>query len=132
MPYLPSHLPVTSEADATRNFEQLAVLLAKPKWVPLTLEHVWKAYGAGTRTPSYILNALGEVRLDGAVKEGESAKSVFTLPAGFRPGATGIYVLIATGLTVAELDITTAGTGTITVASNAFVSLAGVTFLAEN
>lgn len=131
MPYLPPHLPVTSEADATRNFEQLAVLLAKPKWVPLTLEHVWKAYGSGTRTPSYTLNALGEVRLDGAVKEGESAKSVFTLPAGFRPGMTVIFPLIGPGQTMAELDITTGGVATITVASNTFVSLAGVTFLAE-
>jgi hypothetical protein len=123
------HLPTTSQLDVTANFEQLE---AKPFWMPLVLEHGWENFGAPNEAAAYAINILREVRLKGVIKKGETEKSAFLLPAGARPGERAIYAIMAPKETVAELHILPDGEAAIITASNEFVAMSGVTFLAEN
>ncbi len=106
-------LPVTSHQGATLNFDRLQQELNVP-WKPvlaLGYEHGWKELEAG-RLPEYRKDILGNVELQGIVSAGESGKSAFTLPVGYRPltvrkafivqanGNTGIITVESTGVVV--------------------------------
>jgi hypothetical protein len=108
-------------------------------WVTPALSNSWVAYDTTQyRAPQY-RRWNGRTEIRGVMKSGSQA-TVFTLPAGFRPGGTG-----ATGteqfITVSNVGGSTrvdvAPNGTVTVlgyssgGSNASVSLSGIAFSAE-
>lgn len=103
-------LPVNSHQGATLNFEKLQKALATP-WLPASLlgfEHSWVNYEAGKRLPEY-RKRFDIVELRGLIKGGESGKTAFTLPVGFRPKENRIWPTDANG--VISLVAVTSGGG---------------------
>lgn len=102
-------------------------------WTPATLTNGWVNYGSGLPDAAYRKLSSGEVLLRGTIRSGTIGQPAFTLPAGYRPGATG--EVAASGgstsssiLTVVNFKAT--GAITVTVGSY-FAYLDGVRFLAE-
>lgn len=80
----------------------------------------------------YWKDPMGVVHIEGLVKNGAAPPStIFILPVGYRPGNALLFTVTANGL-LARVDITTTGNvlwnggGT-----NAYLSLAGITFKQE-
>lgn len=96
-------------------------------------QNSWINYDTATfRGARFWKDPMGVVHLEGLVKNGAAAPStVFTLPAGYRPGNGLIFAVIANN-TIARVDV--APTGNIVWqagGTNAFLSLAGITFKQE-
>jgi hypothetical protein len=64
------------------------------------------------------------------IKSGTMNTTAFTLPAGYRPGAQGIFGTNSNG-GFGSVEISNAGAVTPTVGANGYVSLDTVCFLAE-
>jgi hypothetical protein len=56
-------------------------------WKELTLENDWVPYNPDVLLPSYLLDPMGFVHLEGAIKDGITTglTSITTLPVGYRP-----------------------------------------------
>lgn len=88
----------------------------------------WVDFGGSEATGAFYKDALGRVHLRGTVKSGTAGAAIFTLPSGYRPGATRNFAIDAGG-TPASLSITSAGVVTPSAAAgNTQVSLDGVSF----
>lgn len=102
-------------------------------WITPTLINGWSHYGGGYTDVKYMKDAMGFVHITGLVKNG-SAGTAFVLPVGYRPELTEIHATInASGVT--RIDIGDNGNVEINSRfnmSNSYVSLAGITFRAEN
>ncbi len=95
-------MPVLSNQGSTLNFDRLQKELSQP-WKLVSLlgfEHGWEVYEAGLRLPEY-RKVFDIVELRGLVKAGESGKSAFTLPSGYRPrvGINPEFIVEAAGST---------------------------------
>jgi hypothetical protein len=101
-------------------------------WIAPTLINSWVNLGSGNETAGYLKDPLGFVHLKGVLASGASVTNAFVLPAGYRPGATGLYAVIGGGNTPALCQINTAGNVELVATSTAFVTISGITFLAEN
>lgn len=104
-------------------------------WTVLTFSNSWVSYdgGASQETPMYrLLN--GVVYVKGLMKLGSAGLTAFTLPAGYRPTKRRKFIAAANGGTC-ELNLLTDGTvvpnGYTSGATNAYVSLDTMTFIAE-
>lgn len=100
-------------------------------WTALSLQNSWVNFGSGLPDASYT-KINGTVHLKGMIKDGVTTGGtlLFTLPAGFRPGDTrhlGTVSNSAFGFLIINSD----GTATISVGSNAWFSLSGINFPAE-
>lgn len=105
------------------------VVVGGEAWNTPTLQNSWVNFGSGHQTAAYYKDDAGRVHLRGLVKNGNNA-AIFTLPAGYRPSAIELFVCYAGGGT-GRIDVGVDGTVTyITGSSNAFVSLAGMSFRA--
>lgn len=113
-----------------------AALLKAPAWAAPILLNAWANQGGAFETVGYLKDPLGFVHIKGVITGGASNTVVFTLPPGYRPGASTLngasdgnalgavaYVQIATNGNV--LVVYSAGGG-------AFIGMSGITFLAEN
>jgi hypothetical protein len=113
-------------------------------WYDLPLVNSWVAYDAantGFRHPQYRRNSFNEVSVRGLVKLG-TASTIATLPTGFRPTEQEVFAAVSNG-GVARVDINSAGALTVqylnpttvaggtSAASNAWVSLSTVKFVAD-
>lgn len=99
-------------------------------WFTPTFQNSWVDYGSGHRPTAYCLDALGFVHIRGLVKSGTAAL-IFTLPSGFRPAYTEIFVPESAAAAFGRIDVTSAGNVNVTYGtggSNVNVSLAGITF----
>lgn len=100
-------------------------------WIAPTLINSWANFGSGFETAGYLKDALGFVHLKGVITGGSSATTAFTLPAGYIPGASGIYAS-AGGAALAAVTIGTTGAVQPTIiGGGAIPSLSGIVFLAE-
>jgi hypothetical protein len=99
-------------------------------WTAPTLTNSWVNFGAPYETAGYRRDALGFVHLKGVVKSGTAGASIFTLPAGYRPGAQTYGAGVNNGAGV-NVEVHTDGTILQGGAGNAAVGLSGITFLAE-
>lgn len=57
-------------------------------WTTPTLLNSWVDYGGNFAVPRYYKDASGTVFIQGLIKSGTIDSAIFSLPAGYRPGAT--------------------------------------------
>lgn len=98
-------------------------------WTDYDASHPGNEYGPA----GYYKDAMGIVHLCGLISGGTLNTSAFTLPAGFRPAWRQIYTCLsgANG-NPRRLDITADGQVIVnTSASTGWITLAGVSFVAE-
>jgi hypothetical protein len=97
-----------------------------------TLAGAWVNFNAATyKSAGYWRDANGVVHLQGVVKDGTIDTTIFTLPNGFRP-ATIVVIATVSNALFGYIQINTDGTVVPKVGNNAWVSLEGITFKAEN
>lgn len=127
------HLPVTSEADNTENWQQLQVELVGP-WAELALSAKLEAVtGDQTiRVRRELMGSSARLRGNGKVKAAEeitAGATIATLPLGFRPPAT-IAVTGSVGSSAAVFIVTAAGvvTSFSAISAGTAFSLDGLSF----
>jgi hypothetical protein len=96
-------------------------------WTAVTFAGTWVDYGGGFQPVEY--RKVGDrVEMRGLAKSGSG--TVFTLPAGFRPGSQEIFACDAASNTHARVDVDTSGNviyqGGGTGAT--YLSLSGISF----
>jgi hypothetical protein len=104
-----------------------------------TLLNTWANYGSGYSEAGYLKDSNGIVSIRGLIKDGTRGEAIFTLSEGYRPALIEIFICQAhtgTAYEYGRVDVlpdgnvmwydipTTFGTGE-------WLSLAGITFLAE-
>ena len=119
-------------------------------WITPTLSTGWTVFDSGPipstdvpdtwRFPRYYKDAMGFIHLDGLTKNnsggvnsGSTNPIIFILPAGFRPGHTLLMTTTANDAW-GRVDIRVNGEvrlNSTNVANGAWLSLNGITFLAE-
>ena len=78
-------------------------------------ENSWVNYGSGYSTTGFMKDPHGMVKLKGVVQSGTSGTVVFTLPAGYRPGATCIFSAVnVNGGGHSTVSVNTSGQVTVT------------------
>ncbi|PEK88290.1 hypothetical protein [Bacillus mycoides] len=92
----------------------------------------WQEYGTGFGGVSYTKDAAGVVMLKGLMKSGVVNQPGFNLPAGFRPGGTLLFNGVDGVNQHTRIDVNPNGDVKMTAGNNAFCSLNGIRFLAEN
>lgn len=101
-------------------------------WIAPTLLNSWANLGSGFETAGYLKDPFGFVHLKGVIAGGATGTVAFTLPAGYRPGATTLHASgTATGIT-ANVQVATSGTVSVAFSGSSNYGLSGITFLAEN
>ena len=108
-------------------------------WTAPTLTGSFANNGGGFETVAYLKDPFGFVHIKGVLTlTGTTSGTVaFTLPAGYRPGATTQHpaggAASATSIPGAVCEVGTSGQATIYYTSGCVsVGLSGITFLAEN
>ncbi len=94
----------------------------------------WVNYGSGFTTAAFRKDSMGFVHLKGLVKTGTVNTTIFTLPAGYRPALTSMFVCVGnTGSAEVSTrnNITNVGAVRNNSSLNAYLSLDGITFKAE-
>jgi len=115
----------------------VALPLTDSAWIAPTLLNSWANYLPGTyEVAGYLKDPLGFVHLRGSIKSGASGSTAFVLPAGYRPVAGMQVPIVANGGSPNPPGgVFIDQTGVVDVyfsTSSTYVSLASVTFLAEN
>lgn len=107
----PKLKPVTSRVDAT-------------------LLNGWGDVGEGWEVAHHRKDSAGVVHVGGSVSGGGSGTVIFELPEGCRPSANRTF-LVTTDTSVGFVDVFPNGEITHGLGGTAFVSLDGVSFVAE-
>lgn len=139
LPPIPGALPKT-QADwqlLANTLQQWRTALQTPKWFAPTLLNGWANYGAPYEPAGFYIDPSGRVHIRGLVKNGTTGWTtpILTLPNGYWPP----YDVIIPGVSAdvfCELHVhsqnsvlgTPGGVAVIPSASNAWVSLAGISF----
>lgn len=89
----------------------------------------WVNSGGGAPTVAFYKDPYGVVRLKGWLKNGTIGTSAFTLPAGYRPTGQSEFAAVANGA-FARLIIFDTGAVTLSIGSNVWFSLDGISFRA--
>lgn len=126
----------TGDGDAIRLTDD--GLEMDDNWIAPTFSGTWANYDVtpGWSHAGYRKDASGFVHLRGLVKDGTANSTIFTLPVGYRPAQQEMFIVPASG-GPARLRVNVAGTvytdaATGFVSANAYVSLSGIKFKAEN
>lgn len=112
-----SDMPVTATGDTA--------------WRPLPYTNSWVDYGAPYSPCGYRKLSNGLVLVRGLVANGTAA-AICTLPAGYRPGITMLYIADTSPNIDCRVDVTTAGVITHQGGAAGWISLNNICFLAEN
>lgn len=121
---------------ATATVQDAAITPAKiapqEAWITPTLLNDWVYYDYGPEydNAGYYKDSMGIVHLRGLIKSGTSG-DMFVLPVGYRPLMRKIFPQICGNNTLARVDVSANGTVSGQVSNNAWVSLEGITFRAE-
>lgn len=102
-------------------------------WTNLSLLNGWVAYDpVNWSTPQYTKAADGLVSIKGLIRSGSTTAGtvIATLPTGFRPGAQRLIAVASNGA-YGRLDIRSNGDIVFSAGSNAWFSLDGITFYAD-
>jgi hypothetical protein len=102
-------------------------------WNSLTLQNSWAWYDGGGgifSTPQYTKGADGLVSIKGLIRSGTIGATIATLPAGYRPAAR-ILLAAYSNAAYARLDIDASGNIIASTGSNAWYSLDGINFYAD-
>lgn len=100
-------------------------------WKVLPLTAPWVAYGGIYQVPVYRLTEGGQVEIQGVMKSGAAGATVSTLPVGYRPAGSLIFICdCQTGF--ARVEISAAGVLQVQAfkssGTNVYVALAGVIY----
>lgn len=100
-------------------------------WNAPTLANGWANFGGGFNPAGYWKDPAGVVHLRGLLASGtlNGAAAMFTLPAGYRPANTEMFVAISNNA-VGRVDVRNTGDVVPTIGSNTNFSLDGMTFRA--
>ena len=98
-------------------------------WITPTLLNGWVAFDAN-RVPKYMKDEFGFVHFQGMVKSGTIGQSIFSLPAGYRPGGTR-FMAITSNNSFGQLFVDTYGVVLPQIGSNNWLSLDQIVFKAE-
>lgn len=110
-----------------------SIIDPNPVWTAPTLLNSWVNYSAAFNPAGYTKLPTGEVVMRGLIKLGTAASVICTLPVGYRPVQSEIFLCFATGQPQ-NVRIDALNNGNIlqgsygTSSTNGFVSLAGVRF----
>lgn len=101
-------------------------------WIAPSLLNSWSNYtGIGFAPAGYYKDPYGIVRLRGFIRNGVIETNMFVLPAGYRPAYDMRFPAVGTDMFI-QLQIGADGSvKNVGVISNTFVSLDGLTFLAQ-
>lgn len=96
----------------------------------VVFQNGWTNYGGQWDTASYTKDADGFVHLSGLIADtnGGGAETLFTLPVGYRPTATLIYLVETNTAVVGRIDIFPDGQVYIQSGNRVYLSLSGITF----
>ena len=94
-----------------------------------TLLNAWANAGGSFETAGYWKDADGTVHLKGTVMSGALPGVIFTLPAGYRPAAQGVFPVVSNGA-FGRCDVKNSGNVEATTGNNAAFSLDGISFKA--
>lgn len=98
----------------------------------LALFNGWSSYGAEYRGASFTQTRDNFVYLRGMVAGGSIGKTIAQLPIGCRPLKREVFAAISSGNVVARVDIHPNGEIIPYNGSSTWITLSGMTFLAEN
>jgi hypothetical protein len=103
-------------------------------WQTPTLLNSWVDFGNPYGPTAYRKDLNGVVHLRGVIKDGTTTGGtvVFTLPAGFRPGANLEEIFVATTNPQNSAEVVVEADGDVAIygASATYISLSGITFVA--
>jgi hypothetical protein len=95
-----------------------------------TLQNGWVNFGSTYGNAQYYKDKENRVHLRGLVANGIFGVPIFNLPSGYRPFNQLIFTVTANNA-YGRIDVDSFGSVILTVGSNAFVSLDGISFRAE-
>lgn len=128
-------LSVTTGTIGTSGIAANAVTAAKIEsqqaWQAVTYKNSWVDLGGGYNTVAYMKDSLGFIHIKGLTKSGTIGTVIFTLPAGYRPLAK-YNQICNSNASNGIIEIASTGDVTCTQGNNAYVSLEGITFKADN
>ena len=112
--------------------EDIEVALVSEAEIAVTFNDVWTNYGSGHSEVTYYKDVLGTVHISGtADSNGSIDGNVFTLPAGYRPGAYVIYMCASSNASENEVRVSADGAVDVLNALPAtYMSFDGITFRA--
>jgi len=89
----------------------------------------WVNLGGGSATAAFKKDVGGNVHIKGLVKSGVvgAGTPIFTLPAGYRPGATLIFAVVTNPNTIGVVNVLTTGAVEVAAGSNVAVTI-NITF----
>lgn len=122
----------TTEIRATgawKTYWQPAVEAAS--WANLALVNGWTNYDNSLYGPAVSRLVNGRVQLRGLVKSGSLGSTIAVLPAGQRPAFTLMFAVETGGSVHGRLDVQPDGAVKLQAGSTGWVSLSGVSFVAE-
>jgi hypothetical protein len=127
-------LRVVTPTTHTKEINGVPVPLTGSPWIAPTLLGTWVNSGGSGETVGYFKDPIGFVHLKGIVGGGTSGTTLFSLPAGFRPGATGLYPAGPgnAATSSASSQITAGGSVFIFYTVGGPIGISGTNFLAEN
>jgi len=99
-------------------------------WTPFAYVNSWADYGVPFGPAGYRKLSSRLVVLKGLV-QGGTAAVIATLPAGYRPGHQGLFNMQTNPNVACRIDISTAGVINHIGGSAGWISLNGITFMAE-
>jgi len=124
-------LATPEQAQARTNIGAAQATAFDTGWTPFPYVNGWVDYAAPYGPCGFRKNPNGVVFLKGLVQNG-TATTICTLPAGYRPGVTLLLNVQTSPNAACRLDISAGGVITHTGGNNGWISLGGITFLAEN
>lgn len=124
-------LTAPQQTQARSNIAAAQATVFDTSWNPFAYLNGWVDYGVPYSPCGYRLLPNGLVLLKGLVKNG-SAATMLNLPAGYRPGIQLLLNVQTSPNVACRVDISTGGDVNHTGGSNGWVSLNGISFLAEN
>jgi microcystin-dependent protein len=108
--------------------------IVQSTWTAPTFQNSWVNNGSWGAPAGYMKDSMGFIHLRGIVKSGTVGATMFTLPAGYRPSyLQGMTVPSNNGVTVIGwINILATGeVQAISPSGNSWLSLDGITFMAE-
>ena len=110
---------ITDYADTKANKTQ-------EDWVAPTLLNSWVNDG-GYVLAGYFKDSFGLVHLKGVIKNGTISATIFTLPVGYRPSNTVLFMTLSNNA-VGRISIASSGVVVLDNGQNQFISLDGLCF----
>lgn len=101
-------------------------------WKILSKLNGWVDYGGAFAPAGYRISADRKVTVRGLVKSGTVNTSIGTLPVGYRPGYSLIFVQLQNSEVIVRINVTADGNITqYANGTNGYVSLSGISFYVD-